>query len=397
VIGGDPGIGRRQGAAEDGGPAGARRPAGGRGPAPDGRGGPDVVAVGGGHGQAVTLRAARRYAGRVTGVVSVADDGGSSGRLRRELGIVPPGDIRTCLVALAAEGSLLARAFEHRFAAVVGKGVADGCRCASAADGGGGAASGALADAVAVGHDGASTADGDHRGHALGNLVLAGLLAVSGDLQVAVDEAAALLGAVGRVPNTDGLSWSRIGLSLDPAGAVPVNAYYQTAVPNIYAPGDVNGQVLLAHAATRQSQIAAQHWLGAATFPPALVVPHVIFTTPEIAAVGADSRALGAHPSWELTRWPYHQDARALILGDAEGYAQLIWDRASHEIRGLQVIGRDAGELIEEVTYVITHGGTVDELVASIHPHPTLNEVISEVASAALQSSVITLPLSLGR
>lgn len=204
MIGGDPGIARHQGAAGDRGPAGARRPTGERGPAPAGRGGPDVVAVGGGHGQAVTLRAARRYAGRVTGVVSVADDGGSSGRLRRELGIVPPGDIRTCLVALAAEGSLLARAFEHRFAAVVGKGVADGCRCASAADGGGGAASGALADAVAVGHDGASTADGDHRGHALGNLVLAGLLAVSGDLQVAVDEAAALLGAVGRVvPATD--------------------------------------------------------------------------------------------------------------------------------------------------------------------------------------------------
>jgi len=196
-----------------------------------------------------------------------------------------------------------------------------------------------------------------------------------------------VLVAVGRVPNTGGLSWSRIGLSLGPDGAVPVNQYYQTAVPHIYAPGDVNGQVLLAHAATRQSLIAAQHWLGAPTFPPVLVVPHVIFTAPEIAAVGADSRALADHPSWQLTRWPYQQDARALILGDAEGYAQLIWDRASHEIHGLQVIGRDAGELIEEVTYVITHGGTVDELVASIHPHPTLNEAISELASAALQSA----------
>ncbi len=222
MIGGDPGIGRRQGAAEDGGPAGARRPAGGRGPALDGRepaadgrgpaldgrGGPDVVAVGGGHGQAVTLRAARRYAGRVTGVVSVADDGGSSGRLRRELGIVPPGDIRTCLVALAAEGSVLARAFEHRFPAVVGEGAAGGCRCAPAADGGGAPASGTSADGADVGHgaaaDGTSVSAGDHRGHALGNLVLAGLLAVTGDLQVAVDEAAALLGAVGRVvPATD--------------------------------------------------------------------------------------------------------------------------------------------------------------------------------------------------
>ena len=116
-----------------------------------------MVAVGGGHGQAVTLRAARRYAGELTAVVSVADDGGSSGRLRRQLGIAPPGDLRKCLVALAEDGSLFAEAFEHRFDA----------------------------DEVA--------------GHALGNLVLAGLTATAGDLQHALDEAGRLLGAVGRV------------------------------------------------------------------------------------------------------------------------------------------------------------------------------------------------------
>jgi len=126
--------------------------------------GPAVVAVGGGHGQAATLRAARSYASSLTAVVSVADDGGSSGRLRRDLGIVPPGDLRTCLGALASPDSVLAQAFEHRFegAALTGS-------------------------------------DADLGGHALGNLVLTGLLAVTGDVQAAVDEAARLLGAVGRV------------------------------------------------------------------------------------------------------------------------------------------------------------------------------------------------------
>lgn len=124
-----------------------------------------VVAVGGGHGQAATLRAARTYARELTAVVTVADDGGSSGRLRRDFGIVPPGDIRTCLGALADPGSTLARAFEHRFPA--DRGTPD--------------------------------APGDCRGHALGNLVLAGLMEVTGDVQAAVDEAARLLGAVGRV------------------------------------------------------------------------------------------------------------------------------------------------------------------------------------------------------
>lgn len=117
------------------------------------------MAIGGGHGLAATLRAARSYASEITAVVSVADDGGSSGRLRREFGIVPPGDIRKCLVALADDDSVLASAFEQRFDS-------------ESAD---------LAD------------------HALGNLVLAGLVAATGDLQRAIDEAGRLLGAVGRV------------------------------------------------------------------------------------------------------------------------------------------------------------------------------------------------------
>ena len=116
-----------------------------------------IVALGGGHGTAVTLRAARRYATEITAVVSVADDGGSTGRLREQLDVVALGDMRKCLVALADERALLARAFEHRFG------------------------------------------EGDLAGHALGNLVLAGLVTAADDLVAGVDEAAVLLGAVGRV------------------------------------------------------------------------------------------------------------------------------------------------------------------------------------------------------
>jgi uncharacterized cofD-like protein len=118
-----------------------------------------VVAVGGGHGLAASLRAARLYAGAVTGIVSVADDGGSSGRLRRQMGIVPPGDLRKCLVALADDGALLAQIFEHRFESET--------------------------DELA--------------GHALGNLILAELMAAAGDVQKGLDEAARLLGSHGRV------------------------------------------------------------------------------------------------------------------------------------------------------------------------------------------------------
>ena len=119
--------------------------------------GPRVVAVGGGHGTAVTLRAALGFADEVTGVVSVADDGGSSGRLRELLDVVALGDLRKCLVALAEPGSALAAAFERRFT------------------------------------------EGELAGHPLGNLVLAGLLGTLGDLEAAIDEAGRLMGARGRV------------------------------------------------------------------------------------------------------------------------------------------------------------------------------------------------------
>ncbi len=119
--------------------------------------GPSVVAIGGGHGLAVALRAARRYAGSLTAVVSVADDGGSSGRLRRDLDVPAPGDLRKCLIALAAGDGPWVRAFEHRFAS------------------------------------------GELEGHALGNLLIVGLAEALGDMPAALSEAGKLLGAVGRV------------------------------------------------------------------------------------------------------------------------------------------------------------------------------------------------------
>jgi uncharacterized cofD-like protein len=146
-----------------------------------------VVALGGGHGLAATLAAARRFADDICAVVTVADDGGSSGRLRDAFGIPPPGDLRKCLVALARPDSLWTRAFEHRFAA------------------------------------------GDLEGHAFGNLVIAGLADATGDFSVALDEAGRLVGAVGRVL---------------PATREPVVLKAETS----NGPGSVEGQVAVANA-----------------------------------------------------------------------------------------------------------------------------------------------------
>lgn len=155
--------------------------------------GPAVVAVGGGHGLAATLTATRRYAGRTTAVVSVADDGGSSGRLREALHIPAPGDLRRCLVALGDPTSVWGRTFEHRFTS------------------------------------------GELAGHALGNLVIAGLAQATGDFTVALEEAGKLVGAVGRVlPATEG----------------PVVLKAESAA------GPVEGQVAVSSAAARISALS---------------------------------------------------------------------------------------------------------------------------------------------
>ena len=176
-----------------------------------------VVAVGGGHGLANTLRAARRYAAAVTAVVSVADDGGSSGRLRQALGTVAPGDLRKCLVALGREDTVWARAFEHRFAG------------------------------------------GELDGHALGNLVITGLIESTGDLIEALDEAGRLLATDGRVL---------------PATLGPVVLYADTAG------GAVQGQVAVS---------AASHIAHVSIVPPDAGVPEAVVK----AIAAADQVVLG--------------------------------------------------------------------------------------------------------
>ena len=139
-----------------------------------------MVAIGGGHGAAQTLRALKRYAGSVTALISVADDGGSSGRLREELGIPAPGDLRRCIGALLPDASPIAAALEHRFE------------------------------------------EGELAGHAFGNLLIAALADAAGDFVAGVAEAARITGAAGTVL---------------PASAVPV------VLKGSGAGGEVNGQV----------------------------------------------------------------------------------------------------------------------------------------------------------
>jgi uncharacterized cofD-like protein len=200
--------------------------------------GPRVVALGGGHGLSATLRAVRQYAGDVCAIVSVADDGGSSGRLRQHLDMPAPGDLRRCLVALADPASLWTRAFEHRF---------DG---------------------------------GELDGHAFGNLVIAGLTAATGDFGTALEEAGRLLGVSGRV-----LPATREPVVLK-AEAEGVSVEGQTAVQ---AAGRISGVSLVP--ADPEPPAAALEVIGAAD--QVVIGPGSLFTSVlAVIAVPALCRAL---------------------------------------------------------------------------------------------------------
>ena len=240
-----------------------------------------VAALGGGHGLAATLRAVRRYASPVTAIVSVADDGGSSGRLRETFGILPPGDLRKCLVALGDPSSVWAEAFEYRFGA------------------------------------------GELEGHPLGNLLLAGLAAVTSGWPEALEEAGRMIGSVGRVL---------------PATVVPVVLKADTAA------GEVEGQA----AVMRSGAISAV----------SLVPPDAEAPPEAVAAIlGADQVVIGPGSLFTsilaAASVPHLRDALASTRGRKVYVANLR----------PQVPETEGYDVADHVAALAAHGVDVDVVV----------------------------------
>ncbi|WP_279625635.1 dihydrolipoyl dehydrogenase family protein [Thermoanaerobacter wiegelii] len=198
-------------------------------------------------------------------------------------------------------------------------------------------------------------------------------------------QAEKILIAVGRRPRTKELNLDELNIKLGNHGGIPVNEYMQTENINVYATGDVNGRIMLAHAATRESIIAAKAILGEKVPMTYNAIPHAIFSEPEAASVGIDSTK-AQELGYKIVRYSYEEDARALIVGDKKGFVQIIADPKTHKLYGMQIVGKGAGELIAEATQVIRMNGRIEDIMAIIHTHPTLSEVIAEAVEKALNS-----------
>jgi dihydrolipoamide dehydrogenase len=191
-------------------------------------------------------------------------------------------------------------------------------------------------------------------------------------------EADLVLNATGRVPFSLGLE--DLGVKRE-RGRVLVDDRLATNVSGIYAIGDVTGEVLLAHVASRQGEVAAEVIAGHDSRMDYRAVPNVVFSMPEIAGVGLTSQeAKEQEIDVEVGTFPFSASGKALSQGDAEGQVRLLCEPGTGKILGMHVMGPDASDLIAEGALAVQLGITARELAETIHAHPTLPEAVAEAA-----------------
>jgi dihydrolipoamide dehydrogenase len=191
-----------------------------------------------------------------------------------------------------------------------------------------------------------------------------------------------ILSTVGRRPNSEGLGLETIGVKVE-KGFIVVDPQRRTNVPHVYAIGDVAGQPMLAHKASREGIVAAEVICGLPSEADWRCVPAVIFTDPEIASVGmteAEAKAKGYDPV--VGKFPFTANGRALSINEAEGFAKIVADRKTDLVLGVHIVGPEASELIAEGALAIEMAARVEDIAATIHAHPTLPEAVMEAAEA---------------
>jgi dihydrolipoamide dehydrogenase len=198
--------------------------------------------------------------------------------------------------------------------------------------------------------------------------------------------------SVGRSLNTQQIGLHQVGVSVQDNGMVVVNETMETSVKGIYAVGDIVSKWLLAHVASHQGLVAADHACGRPARMEYNAIPSVIFTHPEIATVGLSlAESLKRGYQAKISAFPFQALGKAQATFQTEGFAQIVTEEKTGRILGAQVVGYEASSLISEMTLAITNELTVESIAASIHPHPTIAEAWGEVAWLA-EGLPVSLP-----
>ena len=193
-----------------------------------------------------------------------------------------------------------------------------------------------------------------------------------------------VLVSVGRVPNGHGIGLEKTKVSVTERGFVEVDRNMRTADPKILAIGDVAGEPMLAHKATREAKVAVETLRGEPAEFDNIAIPAVVFTDPEVAWCGlTETQAKKEGMNVQVVRFPWAASGRAQTIGRTEGLTKLLVDPETERILGMGIVGPGAGELIAEGVLAVETAAVARDLAESIHAHPTLSETIMESAEAS--------------
>ncbi|RUT29305.1 dihydrolipoyl dehydrogenase [Arsenicitalea aurantiaca] len=187
--------------------------------------------------------------------------------------------------------------------------------------------------------------------------------------------------AIGRKPYTEGLGLDAAGVALDERGRVRVDAHYKTSVEGIYAIGDVIAGPMLAHKAEDEGIAVAELVAGQAGHVNYGAIPSVVYTNPEIAAIGRTEDELKAEGiEYKVGKFPFTANGRAKAMQATQGFVKILADVTTDRVLGAHIVAKNAGEMIHEIGVLMEFGGAAEDLARTTHAHPTLSEAVREAA-----------------
>ena len=202
-------------------------------------------------------------------------------------------------------------------------------------------------------------------------------------------EADKILVTVGRRPMTAGLGLEKIGLEPNRRGFIEVDSRMRTQVDGVYAIGDVAGDPMLAHKASKEGEVAAEVIAGHNAEMDVRAIPAVVFTDPEIATVGlSEAQARAAGHEVATGKFPFAANGRALTTGDADGFVRVIAEKATNLVLGVEIVGPHASDLIAEAALALEMAAFTDDVGLTVHAHPTLPEAIMEAMKAVTSEAI---------
>ncbi|MDH3335100.1 MAG: dihydrolipoyl dehydrogenase [Rhodospirillaceae bacterium] len=198
-----------------------------------------------------------------------------------------------------------------------------------------------------------------------------------------------VLVSVGRKPHTDGLGLENVGVATDKRGFISVDGHYQTSVPGIYAIGDVIGGAMLAHKAEEEGVACMETLAGQSGHVNYGAIPGVVYTHPEIAALGKTEEQLKADGvEYNVGKFPFSANSRARANADAEGFVKILADKNTDRVLGCHIIGVGAGELVQEIALAMEFEGAAEDVARTCHAHPGTAEAVKEAALAAIGRAI---------